>query len=212
MRASLVHAVVILALTSAANPKPGSVLVKQVAMPAQKIVPELYATNILRAAGAPGGIEQIRDSCEFEKEVQFPAQNGTVTALLETIDWGGLMHTLVEVDGTVTLKILSHRSEPSLLDVNIKNFSFDKYARRSVVTGRILSLPEVRKRASNMGLKEFDRGGFAGGKQKNSEIVSLHNLTLRELLNKMSKPSAHWLYRQGNCKGRSVFTLEWDTN
>jgi len=124
MRASLVHAVVILALTSAANPRPGSVLLKEVSMPAQKTVPELYALNVMRAASAPGGIEQIRDSCEFERETQFPAQSGTVTVLLDRIDWGGLTHTLLKVDGAVTLKILSHRSEPSLLDVNIKKLFF----------------------------------------------------------------------------------------
>src|SRR3954462_1697668 len=129
--------------------------------------PVLYALVILREARVPGGIESISATCTPSfAEVSYPAVDGTVDEALRAAWKPNSNFRWAERDGQLSVTN-STGTEPSLLDVVVKQFSFDRTKTDRETTEDLFDLPEVKERATELRLVRYTQViGFARSKKK----------------------------------------------
>jgi hypothetical protein len=105
-----------------------------------------------------------------------------------------------------------------LLGTKIGNFQMDATDREiPAVLQDLVWLPEVQKRAAELGLKPgFGQGGPSAvplhpvPREPVPIHISLQNLSLRDALNKVVQSSGHmiWIYHERDCNAVKTYTVE----
>lgn len=107
-----------------------------------------------------------------------------------------------EVVNIIPIKGRDKRYE-KLLAINISNFIFQEYFTIGQIRNNILDLPEVQKYLSENNILSTKYRGFIGNAARVLPVgMEFSNLTLRELLNKITKiKRGGWLLRQSYLYG-----------
>lgn len=174
-------------------------------------------SSVIAKAEVSGGVVAVRDSCAQDAEKTVSIAEGT--PLSEALDQIALADgsSRWEVrDGVVNLLPLSDL--PSLLQVQIKSFSWDKSASVQEVVAQLRVRPEILERAGSLGLREMPHEGGVGticirdcGKsEKTPDIQVEQNVTLMTILNTIARAhkQAVWIYSEYHCNGGTRFRLE----
>ena len=192
----------------------GSIIAQQVSLPGQETTADDYIANVLRADGLRGGIEEKADRCPQTTYYQYPPFAGSVgDALRSVILPTGSHYAMAEIEGA--LLIQSNPEKQSLLDTNIASFSFQPDENPIQIQGKLFALPEVRKRAQELKLQEWEGElGFSTGKEHSAvaKPIKVENMTLRNALMVITATHEHrllWLYEESTCKGRNGSRFNW---
>ena len=151
--------------------------------------------------------------CEKPSDSEVRFHEGTLREALEAIVTADPEYRWEMNDGVVNL--LPSRGVPDLLAVRIS--AFDSGDATNVTTAKafLLALPEVRKRATELGFDQaILESGFHGvpppGAPPPPKLdVRLQNVTLLDALNALVRANRHglWIYRETHCESTKHFDI-----
>jgi hypothetical protein len=167
--------------------------------------------SAILGSGAAGG-EMLIQGCAEPSAVVRPQEGSPLREILEDIVTADPNYVWEVKDGVVNL--LPAKGVPDLLTLRIS--SFDTGDAGSVTTAKtfLFALPEVRKRAAELGFDQAVSGsgpyGVVPGAPPPPKVnIHLQDVTLLEALNALVRAHKHgvWIYREIDCKSIKHFDV-----
>jgi hypothetical protein len=173
------------------------------------------ATRAFIAAGVPGGIAS-NSTCGAEETYDFVPSGRALPDVLGSIVSAEPRYRWY-VDHDVANLIYSS-GEPTLLDVVISEFSFDRSMTEDEVVQRLLETPDVREgiiklrlvsQPAEIGLRSLARPGSPTPQGTDGPTIHLQNITVRGALNTIAAThgNAVWRYDEKHCKSPTGFSI-----
>lgn len=201
-------------LGSSTTTKAKSVLNPLASVQSQDATTTTFFKSALRAANIPGGIVTL-SQCKNEMRHTITPSDSSLRSVLDAIVVADPQYKWVDDNGVINL--IPRGTEPAILNIRIAKVNIKNAETVHQALDELMSLPELRKRASelNSGSQVF-RGGLGyfdsskrdkNGNAKQISIVKA-NTTLREVLNDIARVhgSAVWSYTEYQC-GSNAYSL-----
>jgi hypothetical protein len=180
--------------------------------------PQTMFAVLVRDAGLSGGVAAENEDCSYpsEKFVSIPAGTDFGDAVAQIAKFKDKSRW--NVKGAVA-NYFPEGAVPSLLQVRINSFSWDKNGSIREVLDRIRQLPEVTEAASRLGLREAPFEGAAGvtclrgdcSEKTHQESIfeTEKNVSLLEVLNRVAQAHSGivWNYSEFRCEKGTLFSL-----
>jgi hypothetical protein len=188
-------------------------LMRPVKLPSSPLSVNSAFQLAMLSSGAPGG-EALTEGCAEPSDSAVRPQNvGTLRDVLEDIVTADPEYRWEVKDGVVNL--IPSQRVPDLLTLRIS--AFDTGDATSVTTAKtfLFGLPEVRKRAAELGFDQAIYGSGLGdvapGAPPPPKLnVRLQDVTLLEALNALVRAHEHglWMYREIHCNSTNHFDIK----
>jgi len=197
------------------KPEAGAeLLTRPVELPASPLSVDFAFQLAILRSGAPGGEALNQECAEPSESAVRPQQESTLRELLENIVTADPEYRWEVNEGVVNL--LPVKGVPELLTLRIA--AFDSGDATDVTTAKtfLFALPEVRKRAAELGFDQAIYGsGLSGippaGTPPPPKLnVRLQDVTLLEALNALVRAHNHglWMYRETHCESSKHFDIK----
>ncbi len=182
-----------------------------------KSQPFLVLEDVVRGTGLPAGVAQVESCSGSVTPVQLNVRRGTAVrdAMEQIVTKSPSFRWLA--DGQV-INLIPASGLP-LLDARVEHFELNTTDRKeaaSAVLDDILRLPEIRRRAAELGLTPGIVQGGPGAydehpapKEPLPVRVSLNRVSLRDAFNQVVRSYGHtyWAYSERKCKGSKTFVV-----
>lgn len=166
--------------------------------------------NALRAEKKPGGIVLVNRSCAVSEiktqvEREYTSLNTALNLIVKQDPW----YSWSIEQGVVNL--IPTNDEPDFLKIQIKKFRLDGDLNLHLALEKLLRLPEVESKATEINLNKIMYGGLQSPRETKSRLkFELRNVTLRQALNEIVRKDeiAVWKYYESNCNGKISSSLD----
>lgn len=189
----------------------GQLLTRSVSLPAEYASISEHLVTIFKSAAISGGIALVNNDCTPEAKEHFSEFKGSVHDALATLVPLNGGHQLHWREGAGTLVIYNSSGPPPLLTVIVAEFRFSRKEPLSKTSSALLDIPEVANEASKLNIIEYGPElGFAQlpARTTAADTVTVTNVSVLDILNKIAMPHAVWLYKQSQCE-RNIVSLNW---